>query len=128
MTPRFRAPAPEINAYAAPASLRSDPGYSARALKLAADLARQAVPSHRSAAEIARLDMAAVLGPTRIRPAVWARFAVMLALHERGLRKAAIARKINRDRTTVREALPRARELAAKDHAFAAILEKVRAA
>lgn len=95
-------------------ALLSDPFYPSRALETAARVA---------GAKVSQLRLG-----WRQRELARARFAYMLAMHERGMAVSAIGRSLNRDHSTVIYGVDQAKYLVTRDTAFREIFEQVRAA
>lgn len=105
----------EVRARSAAQSVaRRDPLYHARALA--------------AAARAIHVKPEALLERSKYRLIVHARWAVMLSMAARGIGPRRIGHRVNRDHSSVRYGLREARELIAKDAAFAALVRKVEAA
>lgn len=101
--------------FGATAAIVGDPLFHQRAIQAAAD--------HMG------ILPGTVTGPSRKPFVVHARWAVMLALRQRGVPLARIARRLKRScHTTVRHGLASAPYLAQRDPEFAAMCERVEAA
>lgn len=76
----------------------------------------------RRAAEIIGCDEADILGPRRDRLMTEVRFAIMAAMHRKGMTLPAIGRRLHRHHTTVLNGLRRA-EYLRRDAAFVQMVE-----
>lgn len=75
------------------------------------------------AAQMTGVRVAEIVGPRRDRETAHLRFAVMLALHRRGVSLSAMGRRFDRDHTSVMHAVARAREIAAGNPAYAEFVD-----